>query len=435
VTTAIRYLRLYLHVPGGGRPPIGYLSQYGDVLRVSFDDSYVLDPDRPTLSLGYRAGTEVDTQAILWAVCDARIARSDSQLPAYFENLLPEGSNRERLARERHCRVDDPFELIAATGHDLIGAVEVEVVPEEEGIPKQLRHAYSTLGLDALEPGFVQPAIEDAAAIPGAVDKFSAVLEGRRYVTRRHGAAGTHILKLPSKRHPSLIQNEFACYQMCKALNLNAADVEMVPKKQVEIPERASFDDVLVVKRFDRGSNGERIHMEEFAQALGYSPKNKYGKGIRQDFVPMLGVLQNLSATPEADLAEFVKRFVAFILMGNADAHLKNWSLIYRDGITPSLSPLYDPVCITALFDDVSEQDYGVNRKIDRDMRAYSWTDLEDLLRLARVTRVSRLMRVARDTARMAKDTWPSLLKDAPRAVARSITERLAGGVAIARVR
>jgi serine/threonine-protein kinase HipA len=435
MTTAIRYLRLFLHVPGRGKLPIGYLSQYGDILRVSFEDSYVSDPKRPTLSLSYRGDSEADTQAILRAVRDARVVRNDGHLPTYFENLLPEGRNRERLASERHCRADDQFELIAAAGHDLMGAIEVEPVAANEGIPDSIRHWHTALGLDVLEPGFVESPVEDAAAIPGVIDKFSAVLEGRRYVVRRHGAAGSYILKLPSTRHPSLVQNEFACYQLCKALNLNAAKAEMIPKKDADIPIQVPFDYVLAVKRFDRGLNGERIHIEEFAQALGYSPNNKYGKGIRQDFGPMLAVLQNLSATPEADLAEFVKRFIAFILMGNTDAHLKNWSLIYSDGITPSLSPLYDPVCITALFQDVSELDYGVNRKIDRDVRAYTWDDLEALLRLARVTRVSHLMKVAKTTVQMAKDVWPSLLKEAPESVSRSIVQRLNGGVEIAEAR
>lgn len=58
------------------------------------------------------------------------------------------------------------------------------------------------------------------------------------------------------------------------------------------------------------------------------------------------------------DVQEFVRRFVAFILMGNTDAHLKNWALLYPDGVTPQLSPLYDPVCVTALFAEAAPNDY-----------------------------------------------------------------------------
>lgn len=208
MSTFIRYLRLYLHGPFGKRP-IGYLSQYGDVLRVSFDEDYIQDPQRPTLSLSYRGGDEARTQAILRAMRDVRLVRNDGKWPAFFQNLLPEGHNRERLARERGCQLEDEFELLAAAGHDLMGGIEVEPIPVQEGIPDPVRLWHTSLGLDVLEPGFVEFPVEDAAAIPGAVTKFSAIHDGRCYVVRRHGQAGSFILKLPSTRHPDLVLNEF----------------------------------------------------------------------------------------------------------------------------------------------------------------------------------------------------------------------------------
>ena len=195
--TEIRYLRMSLHLPSGGKRGIGYLSQYGDILRASFDADYIADPQRPTLTLALRGATEADTQAILGAARDARLSRSDGHWPSYFQNLLPEGHNRERLALERRCSPDDEFQLLAAAGHDLMGAIEVEPVPMREGIPDTVRHWHTALGLDVLEPGFVESPVEDAAALPGAVTKFSAVQDGRRYFVKRHGAAGSFILKLP----------------------------------------------------------------------------------------------------------------------------------------------------------------------------------------------------------------------------------------------
>ncbi|MFN5940447.1 MAG: HipA N-terminal domain-containing protein, partial [Polaromonas sp.] len=112
--TEIRYLRMSLHLPGGGRRAIGYLSQYGDILRASFDADYIADPQRPTLTLALRGATEADTQAILGAARDARLSRSDGHWPSYFQNLLPEGHNRDRLALERRCSPDNEFELLAA---------------------------------------------------------------------------------------------------------------------------------------------------------------------------------------------------------------------------------------------------------------------------------------------------------------------------------
>src|SRR5690606_24832407 len=356
MTTLIRYLRLYLHGPQGKRP-IGYLSQYGDVLRISFDPHYVEDEHRPLLSLSYLGSNEANTRAILMSMRDARLVRSDGKWPAFFQNLLPEGHNRERLALERGCRVDDEFELLAAAGHDLMGGLEVEPVPVNEDIPDPVRLWHTSLGLDVLEPGFVEWPVEDAAAIPGVVTKFSAVLDGRRYVVRRQGQAGSFILKLPSTRHPDLVRNEYAGYQLMRSLGLHCAEAHIISRSEAELPEAVPFSDILAVKRFDRLAGGARVHMEEFAQVLGYEPRHKYGKGIEPDFIAVVRVLDRFSARPAQDVQEFVNRYLAFILMGNTDAHLKNWSLLYEDGRTPVLAPLYDPVRVSAFFSAVRPAD------------------------------------------------------------------------------
>ncbi|MDH6167352.1 serine/threonine-protein kinase HipA [Variovorax boronicumulans] len=433
-TTSIRYLRMHLHAPGGGRRAIGYLSQYGDILRVSFDEAYIADPGRPTLSLAYRGADEASTRAILASARDTRVSRSDGHWPSYFQNLLPEGHNRERLAQQRGCAADDEFELLAAAGHDLMGALEVEPVPTAEGIPDTVRHWHTALGLDVLEPGFVEMPVEDAAAIPGVVTKFSAVQDGRRYVVRRHGAAGSFILKLPSTRHPDLVDNEFTGYRLCGALGLDCAEASVIGRADADLPEQVRFEQILAVRRFDRTPEGGRIHMEEFAQVLQYEPRQKYGRGLAVDWPAMLRVLDRLSPNPVADVRECVRRIVAFILLGNSDAHLKNWALRYPDGVAPVLAPLYDPVCVAAFFEDVPANDYGVNRAIDAKLRAFDWPALDALLRSAGLLRPARLMAIARDTVRQAQAEWPALLAQdgTPASVRRCVQARLAGGVALA---
>jgi serine/threonine-protein kinase HipA len=433
MSTAIRYLRLYLHCPTQGKRAIGYLSQYGDILRVSFDKDYVDDPNRPTLSLSYLGANAKDTRAILTSGKDARLVRTDSRWPNYFQNLLPEGHNRDRLARQRNCTPEDEFELLAAAGQDLMGGVEVEPVPAEEGIPDTVRHWHTALGLDVLEPGFVEFPVEDAAALPGVVTKFSAVLDGRRYVVKRHGAAGSYILKLPTTRHPDLVANEYAGYQLARALGLTCANATIISRDEAELPEKVPFDDILAVERFDRGPDNTRIHMEEFAQVLQYAPKNKYGKGLMEDYSAMLRIVDQLSVNAAQDVQEFVSRFVTFILMGNTDAHLKNWALQYPNGRDPVLAPLYDPVCVTAFFEEVPVGDYGLNRSIDAKVRAFTWEDLDAILRRADVLRRSRIIKVAKTLVKQAQADWPALLKDAPDSMQRAVLERLNGGVALAK--
>lgn len=434
MSTTIRYLRMFLHSPSGNKVLIGYLSQYGDILRVSFIDDYINDPNRLTLSLSYLGANESDTRSILGSSRDIRLTRSDGKWPTYLQNLLPEGHNRDRLATQRGCSPEDEFELLAAAGHDLMGAIEVEPVPLVEGIPDSVRHWHTALGLETLQPGLTESPVEDAAALPGVVTKFSAVLEGRRYVVRRHGLAGSFILKLPTSRHPDLVYNEFMGFQLCKAVGLDCAQASVISRDDAELPEQIPFPEILAVQRFDRGPNGQRIHMEEFAQALQYEPKHKYGKGLQKDYPAMLRVLDQLSTRPAQDVQEFVNRFVTFILMGNTDAHLKNWALMYPDGVHPQLAPLYDPVCVTAFFECVPEQDYAINRAIDKAVRAFTWEDLDRLLVQAKVLRRSRILQRAKELASLAKSSWPKLLEDAPPSMQRAIKQRLTGGVALSRV-
>jgi serine/threonine-protein kinase HipA len=250
-------------------------------------------------------------------------------------------------------------------------------------------------------------------------------------VVRKQGEAGSFILKLPSTRHPDLVANEFTGFRLCGALQLDCAPASVISRADADLPEAVPFDQILAVKRFDRAADGRRVHMEEFAQVLGYAPKNKYGKGIDVDYTTMLRVLNTLSTRPVQDVREFVGRFVAFILMGNTDAHLKNWALVYPDGRLPQLAPLYDPVCVSAFFHGLPAGQYAVNRKIDETLRAFGWPALEALLRQAGVPRVGNQLRIARALVRQAQAEWPALLVDAPDSVRMEITERLKGAVAL----
>jgi len=355
---------------------------------------------------------------------------NDGRWPVFFQNLLPEGHNRERLAAQRGCTTEDEFELLAAAGHDLMGALEVEPVPTDEDIPQVVRHWHSALGLDVLEPGFVELPVEDAASLPGMVTKFSAVQEGRRYVVKRHGAAGSHILKLPTIRHPELVENEYTGYRLCGALGLDCARASIITRDQAQLPEPADFPHILAVERFDR-RHGVRVHMEEFAQVMGYAPKHKYGKGIERDYGQMLRLLDRYSVQPARDTREFLGRFLAFILMGNTDAHLKNWALLYPDGFEPQLAPLYDPVCVSAFFAGMPPTDYGINRAIDTRLRAFTWAQFESLLESAGLLRRSVVLRHCKALVKAAQADWPALLADAPHTVREEVTARLRGGVAL----
>lgn len=429
----IRYLRMFLHTPRGGRVPIGTASQFGDVMRMSFDEDYINNPDRLTLSMQFQGANEQQTQEILRSLRDVRLVRTDGRWPSFLENLLPEGHNRERLAQERGCDTEDEFELLAAAGHDLTGALEVEPYRGGGEIPKEVRLWHTAMGLGILEPGFVEMPVADAFAVPGVVTKFSAIKDGRRYLVRRRGAPGSHIIKLPTTSHPDLALNEYTGYMLCADLGLNCAHAELATPADMGLPLQVDFATVLVVERFDRGA-GRRVHMEEFAQAMAIAPNKKYGTDLITDYARLLRLLNARSVRPVQDVDEFLGRLVAFILMGNTDAHLKNWALIYEDGIHPALAPLYDPVCVSSFFAGVSANTYAQNRQIDKTLCAFGWDKFEALIEVAGLNRKARLLQKCRAHVNRAKASWPVLMNDfpTPAAVRREIMDRLQGKVAIA---
>lgn len=100
------------------------------------------------------------------------------------------------------------------------------------------------------------------------------------------------------------------------------------------------------IKRFDRSEDGA-VHTEDFAQVFGAYPDDKYKKATCRSIAKVLDI-----ETGESDVAEFIRRPVFGVLIGNADMHLKNWSLIYPDRRTPLIAPAYDFVSTIAYLED-----------------------------------------------------------------------------------
>lgn len=111
----------------------------------------------------------------------------------------------------------------------------------------------------------------------------------------------------------------------------------------------------------------------------------------------MLRLLNEHSVRPVHDVDEFLGRMVAFILMGNTDAHLKNWALIYEDGVRPALAPLYDPVCVSSFFANVDANTYAQNRQMDKTLCAFGWDKFEELIEVAGLSRKARLIQKCRE--------------------------------------
>jgi serine/threonine-protein kinase HipA len=297
----------------------------------AFDPEYMNDSNRPVLSLFFRKkdGSLIDT-----------VQSYRQKVHPFFSNLLPEGNLREYLASKLNINKEREFYLLAALGSDLPGAVIIrslgdEIKPSEHKLPDdQTNQSDHILKF----------------SLAGVQLKFSALMEaGGRLTTRTTGADGDHIIKLPSNKHDQLPEAEFVSMKLAKLMGIDTAEVSLVNTADIgnlPVDINAPNGQSLVAKRFDRSSHG-RIHIEDFAQVFGKFPDDKYERVAYHDLAHVIWIMNG-----EEGLREFVRRLVFTIAIGNADMHLKNWSLIYRDGKNPQLSPAYDFVPTIAFHPD-----------------------------------------------------------------------------------
>lgn len=363
---------------------VGALTHLGNELLIfAFDHRYVeAVADRPTLSLGFKAAGG-------GLVENTRPTRV--RLPPFFSNLLPEAHLRDYLAARGGVHPDREFFLLWLLGADLPGAVVVRA-PDGAEPPRS-------------EEASDRPATQDRPlrfSLAGVQLKFSALMETSKGLTLPiDGVGGDWIVKLPSPRFEAVAENEFAMMTLARAVGIDVPEVQLVNTSDIgglpsNLPE--AFGQSLAVRRFDRRRD-ERIHIEDFAQVFRVYPERKYRNASFGSIARILW----LEAGEQA-VAEFTRRLVFMTMIGNGDAHLKNWSLIYPDGHTPALSPAYDLVStVPYISGDRLALSLG-------DTRSFGEVNLDRIARFADraglPTRV--LVRVARETAAAIRDRWPT---------------------------
>jgi serine/threonine-protein kinase HipA len=269
----------------------------------------------------------------------------------FFEGLLPEGAVREQVARERGVSVGNAFGLLAEIGAECAGAVVL--VPEG-----QEPAATDTSAVRWLSDEELAEALANLPAHPlgGGADVRVSLggVQEKLIVTRAPsgrfgqplgGAPSTHIIKPSVAPWTDIAANEAFCLRVARCCGLATATCETV-----EIGDTSC----LVVERFDRTLTDDlrivRIHQEDFCQALGVLPASKYEGEGGPSIADIVAALRQISAAPAADVNALLRAVGLNFLVGNSDAHGKNFALLYDDVAGPRLSPLYDIVC-TAVYD------------------------------------------------------------------------------------
>jgi serine/threonine-protein kinase HipA len=285
----------------------------GDKQIFAFEQDYIDDPERSTLSLSFKS----QTGGLLTAV--RPIPR---RVSAFFSNLLPEGHLRTYLAEQAGLSPEREFFLLAALGADLPGAVDV--TPLDHGSDAHLVDVAETDD-ESKDDRRHRGALRFSLA--GVQLKFSAMsgTTGGLTIPAR-GIGGEWIVKLPSMNFAAVSENEFAMLELARAIGIAVPRIRLVPVSSIQaLPAEAArlTGNALAVERFDRGPGGQRIHMEDFAQVFGIFPEGKYKSVSYANIARVLW-----AETGEPGTYEFVKRLTFSVLIGNADMHLKNWSLL-----------------------------------------------------------------------------------------------------------
>ncbi|HEV3106755.1 MAG TPA: HipA domain-containing protein [Trinickia sp.] len=419
-----RYLEIHLH-----GQICGYLCELEGNCRFVPSERFRAAGGEPPLSLSLAIPGLPEIAAQIFAnAFHPALFNNGGQLPPFFAGLLPEGELRKRLELTRHNPDDrDDFGILAAAGEDLPGAVVVKPPADPHDIPEYARAFGATGGADNLEVAVIEGATEGAASVSGVQNKLalSTIAAGKRYTMPGKGKLSDLIAKLPARNDDSQIFNEFVAMRLARAAGVEVAECEPMPIETIDSPGLAealgSARYFLAVKRYDRLGN-ERIHAEDACQALARMPAAKYGN--ESHYQLFLKLIARLSPKGVLDLRQFFMRQAVNTLLGNSDAHLKNFSVLYADRLRPQLSPAYDIVSVAALPGFAS---YGTNVAIDRLQRAQTLGDYAAFARAAGVAERIALAAV-KAAVSAARDTWPAMLDElpAPDRMKRVVLERLA---------
>jgi serine/threonine-protein kinase HipA len=265
---------------------------------------------------------------------------------AFCKGLLPEGRALQSLADKAGLATSDTFGLLERYGRDVAGALVIsatEPEPRRYGAEEYDRDSL-TSAVEGLDEDPLAVDDESELSLAGLQDKLLLVETGDGvWAKPLRGRPSTHILKRDDLRYRGLIAAEKQCLDLARALGLTTIDTQL---------ERLGEFDCLIVSRFDRHIDGERvdrIHQEDLLQALAIDPdahdrRAKYGRAGGPSLRHIAALLDQYAENPANELDRLVAVVTFIVLTGNADAHGKNLAFLHPTPETIALAPLYDTV-------------------------------------------------------------------------------------------
>ena len=379
---------------------VGYLAGFHNGRNVlSFADEFKSDGNRPTFSL--ITHPKFPRSGRLMAEHWAR----NHRLPPTLSNLLPEGSLRELVAQRLKVHIDNEFFILSYLGKDLPGALIAEPM-EPDDVPESVVSNHAK----ARAVKFAKSSQEKPFSLAGVQIKFSMKEKDGRYHLSKSDILGDWIVKTPSAKYRDVPLNEYTAMTLASLVGVDIPEIKLVElNKLTNLPQINLPDEkfAFAIKRFDRHDD-VRIHMEDFAQVLIKYPHEKYHSA---NYEQIGRILYEYSGDGLSDARQFAERLLVNILLANGDAHLKNWSLLYPDRITPRLSPAYDIVATSVYIDD--ERHYALNLGKTKDWHEVSYAHFQSWANRSDIP-----WRVIKphldDVLDRAKSLWPEAIQDLP---------------------
>lgn len=259
--------------------------------------------------------------------CCLPVARREHEweqgLHPFFEHLGPEGWLREQQARVAHLVEEDDLGLLLRYGKDCIGAVSVQ--PRKETTPVIEGTEVTS------NPGRTVSGVQKKLLITKND-------ENGHFLPAPSSGIALYIAKFNSASILTLVRNEALSLRWTASV-LGNDEVNEFSLSDISIINETA----LVVRRFDRGQAGEKLRLEDCAQILCKPRGRDYAGKYDASYEDVATLITQYSARPAIDLARFYRRLIAFTLIGNCDAHLKNFSLL-ETPIGLRFSPAYDVV-------------------------------------------------------------------------------------------
>ena len=363
----MRTLEVYLEI-SGEQKRVGYISgnDYNDAC-FCYDADYLDSEYVSPISISFPLTED---------------AFSPEKTKCFFEGLLPEGFSRRAVANWIKADENDYITILSALGRECLGAIKIV----EEGTPLNLS-AYKKLTLKEVKKlagegatKSTQILLNTHLSLAGATGKVGLYYDENKdkWYLPEGDAPSTHIVKQSHVRLEHIVLNEELCMLTAKASGLDVAESFII-----NTGEGKDSEILFATKRYDRMINSgryidglqvpNRLHQEDFAQAMGIPSNEKYETTSAHYLKRMLETIRANCSDPISDQIKLWKMICFNYLIGNTDSHIKNFALVYGEDLKRiSLAPAYDIVS-TKVYNLSDEMSFFIGNELS--IEKLTWND------------------------------------------------------------